>query len=164
LTSAVGAGLGALSKTGEAGTVMQEKRKLFFFKSKTPVSLWTSNLTSLLNRRDVLVRAKNIVASRGVMFEVGGKTWHQGTTIVKLLEGRRTIIHLQSMNIPAVHYFFDRAISSEQAVGIATGQVKPQQAPGFGGQVSAVESLCPAWANSKQALLKAHLHWPGDRK
>ncbi|HEX9923687.1 MAG TPA: hypothetical protein VGD99_13600 [Anaerolineae bacterium] len=162
LTGALGSGVGALSKTGPVGEVMQEKRRLLFFKKQVPVSLWTSSLTPWLNRRDVIgaVGAKNIVSSRGLMFTTGGQTWHQGTTVVKLPAGKRTLTHLQSLSLPASHYFFNRSISKEQAVGLASGRLEPLGLPGFVGQVSAVESLCPAWAQSKQLLLKAHLHWP----
>lgn len=165
VTSTVGTGLGALSKTGQAGTVMREKRTLFFFKSKTPVSLWTSNLTEFINKRDVMiVQGKNIVSSRGLMFKTGGRTWHQGTTVVKLGGQKRTITHLQSLNMPACHYYFDRPLSPENAVGIATGKVAPERVPGFAGQVSATESLAPSWAATKQALIKAHLHWPAGKR
>jgi len=166
VTSAVGSGVGALSKTGPAGEVMQEKRKLFFFKSKTPVSLWKSSLTPLINKRDVMtVSGKNIVSSQGVMFETGGRTWHQGTTVVKMAEGqKRTITHLQSMNMPASHYYFDRPVSNENSVGIATGKIRPEGVPGFAGQVSATESLAPGWAAAKQSLIKAHLHWPANKR
>ena len=162
ISGVVGSGLGALSKTGEAGQVIQEKRTLFFFKSKTPVSLWKSSLTPVINSRDAIgaVKKDNVLSSKGLMFTTGGRTWHQGTLVVKMPGGRRTITHLQSMALPATHYFFNRPISAEQAVGIAGGQIKPQQTPGFVGQVSPTESLCPMWTEAKQMALKAHLHWP----
>ena len=124
-----------------------------------------SNLTPLINKRDVMtVRGKNIASSRGVMFETGGKTWHQGTTVVKMAGGqKRTITHLQSMNVPASHYYFDRPVSNENSVGIATGKIRPEGVPGFAGQVSARESLAPSWAAAKQSLIKAHLHWPANK-
>lgn len=165
LTSAVGTGLGRLSQTGPAGTVTQEKRRLLFFKQQVPVSLWKSSLTPLLNKRDVIgtTQAQKVVSSRGVMFTTGGKTWHQGTTVVKMPAGRRTLTHLQSLSLPASHYFFDRPVSKERSVGLASGTLKPAEVPGFVGQVSAAESLCPAWAANKQTLIKAHLHWPPEQ-
>lgn len=164
VAGAVGSGLGALSKSGQAGTVMQEKRKLFFFSSKVPVSLWKSKLTPLINKRDVLaVSGKNIVSSRGVMFETGGKTWHQGTTVVKVGGQKRTISHLQSLNVPASHYYFDRPVSNQNTVGIAAGTIWPAQVPGFVGQVSRADSLVPGWAGVKHALIKAHLQWPANK-
>lgn len=161
LSSAVGSGVATLSKSGEAGTVIQEKRKLLFFKSKTPVQLWQSRLTPLLNRRDLLsVSGKSVLSSRGVMFETGGKSWHQGTTVFKLPAGqKRTISHLQSLSLPARHYYFNRPVSGQKAVGIATGQLNPEHVPGFVGQVSGRESLVPSWAGAKQALIKAHIQW-----
>jgi hypothetical protein len=164
LTGALGSGVGALSKTGQVGEVRQEKRRLLFFKKQVPVTLWTSSLTPWLNRRDMIstVGAKNIASSRGLMFATGGQTWHQGTTVVKLPAGKRTITHLQSLSLPAHHYYFSRPLTREQAVGLASGRFEPIDLPGFVGQVSPVESLCPAWAQSKQLLLKAHLHWPPE--
>jgi hypothetical protein len=162
LSGAVGSSVGALSKTGEAGQVVQEKRKMLFFKSKIPVKLWKSGLTGLINGRDIAVRRRHIVSSRGTMFEIGGKTWHRGTTVLKMPEGqKRTITHLQSLNAPATHYYFNRSVSNENAVGLAGGQIKPDKVPGLVGQISRTESLCPSWVAAKQALFKAHLHWPG---
>ena len=98
------------------------------------------------------------------MFETGGKTWHQGTTVLNTGGQKRTISHLQSLNAPASHYYFDRPVSNQNAVGIAAGTIKPAQVSGFVGQVSRTESLVPSWAAAKQTLIKAHLHWPGEKK
>ncbi|MCL4298079.1 MAG: hypothetical protein KJ077_20220 [Anaerolineae bacterium] len=158
---------GALSKTEETGQVMQEQRTLFFFKSQTPVTLWKSSLTPLLNRGDVSgtsrLTGQNIRASEGVMFQMGGKTWHRGTTVLKIPDGERTITHLSSLAYPAHTYYFNRSLSDEQAVGLATGQTKPGEVPGFVGQVSPTESLAPAWAETKRAMILAQLHF-GSRK
>lgn len=158
MTAALGSGVAALSKTDEAGQVIQEKRYLLFFKSKQTVSLWQSHLTGLLNRRDLIGR-REITASEGVLFESGGKSWHRGTITFKTQQGQRTITHLQGLSYPGNHYYFDRPISNEQAVGLATGQLKPERVPGFAGQLGKLESLCPTWAGTKRALILAKLHW-----
>lgn len=150
---------GALSKTEETGQVMQEKRTLFFFKSQTPVTLWQSSLTPLLNRGDVpgtsRLTGQNICASEGVMFQTGGKTWHRGTTVLKMPDGERTITHLRSLAYPGHSYYFDRSVSDEEAVGLTTGKTEPGQVSGFVGQVSAIEGLAPAWAETKRAMILA---------
>jgi hypothetical protein len=113
--------------------------------------------------RDAWLAAATVAwRCRGLMFATGGQTWHQGTTVVKLPAGKRTITHLQSLSLPAHHYYFSRPLTREQAVGLASGRFEPIDLPGFVGQVSPVESLCPALAQSKQLLLKAHLHWPPE--
>lgn len=154
---------GALSKTEETGRVMQEQRTLFFFKSQTPVTLWKSSLTPLLNRGDVpgpsRLTGQNIRASEGVMFQVGGKTWHRGTTVLKMPDGERTITHLSSLAYPGHSYYFNRSLSDEQTVGLVTGKIKPGEVPGFVGQVSPTEALAPAWAETKRALILAQIHF-----
>ncbi len=154
---------GALSKTEEAGEVQQEKRTLFFFKSQTPVTLWKSGLTPLLNRGDVLgasrLTGQNIQSSEGVMFQTGGQTWHRGTTVVKMTDGERTVTHLSSLSYPSHSYYFNQSLSDEQAVGLAAGKVKAEETPGFVGQVSPTEGLAPAWAETKRALILAQIHF-----
>lgn len=164
ISSLAGDAAGFVSRQEDVGQVMQEKRTLLFFKSKTPVTLWKSSLTGLINRQDVVgtsrFSGKNIASSEGVMFRAGGKTWHRGTTVVNMPGGRRTMTHLQGLSLPSSHYYFDRPVSDEQAVGVATGQVKPDIVPGFVGQVSSIESLCMGWAQAKHSLLRVRLHWP----
>jgi hypothetical protein len=48
-------------------------------------------------------------------------------------------------------------------VGLAGGQLEPETVAGFVGQVSPTEALCPAWAESKRALILARLYWPPER-
>ncbi len=158
-TSLVGVAAGNLTKTGEAGQVVREKRRFLVGTAKIPVELWSSSLTPLFNRRDILTR--QVISSKGVMFESDGQVWHRGTTVVKTSTGRRTITHLQSLNAPATHFYFSRPISNEQAVGLASGQLKPEETPGYVAGVSRLESLAPALAQAKHALIRAHLHWPG---
>jgi hypothetical protein len=158
----VGTGVARLSETGLAGAVAGEKRFLFFFKSKTSTRLWKSSLTPLLNRREV-IGSRLMSANRGVMFRAKGKTWHRGTVSFQVGPQKRTITHLQGLSYPGEHYYFDRSVSNARAVGIATGKLQPQTVPGYVGQISKSESLCPAWAGAKRALLLARLHWSPDR-
>lgn len=154
----------ALSKTGDAGQVFREKRVLFFFKTNKPVALWKSGLTNALNRRDVIGSPQNVISSDGVMFKPGkgNPTWHRGTTVVKTAGGERTVTHLQSLSLPGTHYYFNQAVSDEHSVGLATGKIKPEAAPGYVGQVRPVDMLCAGWASTKHALLKASLQYgPG---
>ncbi len=157
LSARAGSDIATLANAKPAGTVTQEKRQLFFFKSKTPVTLWQSGLTGLLNRRDRLTRQKYVESSQGVMFKLKDKTWHRGTSVVKTSRGNRTITHLQSMALPAAHYYFDREVADKDAVGIASGQVEAAAVPGYVGRVSELEGLS-TWGAAKTALLKAYLH------
>jgi len=161
VSGALGSEIADLTKTDEAGEVIQKKRKLLFFTSKEPVTLWKSSVTGLLNRRDVMVEAKRVKSSVGVMFKIKGDTWHHGTITVRTSSGTRPMTHLQSLKIPAAHYFFERQLTNEQAVGIAAGTTDPRPIPGYAGQVSAGESLSPAWSNVKQILIKSYLHQGG---
>jgi hypothetical protein len=162
LTAGLGAAAATATMTKDAGAVTQQKRSLVFFKSSQQVALWKSRLTPLLNRRDVIgtLKKDNILASDGVMFETGGKAWHRGTMVVKMPAGKRTITHLQSLNALGGHYYFDRSLSDEQAVGVASGQINPETIPGYVGRITAAEAMCSVWAGSKRAVLLARLHWP----
>ncbi len=168
LSGLAGNVVGAAGRKAEAETrqVRQKKRTLLFFKSQTPVTLWKSSLTEAINRRDAPPgTGRAVVSSEGVMFKVGGRTWHRGTMTADLPAGRRTVTHLQSLAIPSPHYYFDRPVSDEHAVGVATNQVKPEESPGYVGQVSQLEELCTVWAQTKHSLLKTRLYWPsGDNK
>lgn len=157
-----------LSRTRDLGTTTQEKNLLFFFKRNIPVKIWGSSLTPTLNRLDLVGNPQKIISNSGAMFRLGkvGSTWHNGTTVVKMGNGQtRTITHLQDLTFPASHYYFDRQISSKEAVGIASGQVKPESVSGYVGYVSPPEGLMPAWANAKQCLIKSYLSYgPRPRK
>lgn len=151
-----------LSRIRDLGTTTQEKNLLFFFKRNIPVKIWGSSLTPTLNRLDVVGNPQKIISNSGAMFSLGkaGSTWHNGTTVVKIENGQtRTITHLQDLTFPASHYYFDQQISSKEAVGIASGQVKPESVSGYVGYVSPVEGLMPAWANAKQCLIKSYLSY-----
>ncbi len=163
-TGSIGSAAGELSKTKDVAEVSTDKKVFFgLVGSKEYIIPFRSKLTDQINSRDVLLSAKNITNSKGVIFKVQGSTWHSGTIKVKMpASGKtRTIAHLQSMAMPASHYYFNKPVSNEQAVGIATGSVKPQDIQGFQGQVSQVESLVKPVADAKHGLIKAGLHWPG---
>jgi hypothetical protein len=143
------------------GTQVTEQ---FFFKSNTPVRLWSSRLTPLLNRRTVAGMGL-VTESRGLMLETGGQSWHLGTTTVATGQGERTVTHLQRLSLPGQSYFFNRPLSENEAVGLISGQkgFEPRQLPGYAGAVSEGEALAPLWAESKKALIRAHLLW-GDQR
>lgn len=153
----VGSSAAGFTKTADAGAIRQEKRKFFFFKTHQDVPLWQSSLTSWLNKADLIVQPKKVVSSDGVMFKSGATTWHRGTTVMKMEDGLRTVSHLQSLSLPATHYYFDQPLSDENAVGLATGKVKPETVPGCVGQVSVFEGLSPISARAKHWLIKSYL-------
>ncbi len=159
-TAALGSALAASSRTGDAGVVVQTKKRFFFFRKTEPVELWKSSLTRLLNRRDVLVEPNRVKSSAGVMFKLKDSAWHHGTLVVDSASGSRTMTHLQSLTVPAAHYFFGQQLTGEQAVSIAAGVTDPGTVPGYAGRVTAFESLSPAWSNAKQSLIKSYLHHP----
>jgi hypothetical protein len=153
-----GSGLARLSRVNQEGVTGGVSQK-FFFKSNTPVTMWRSRLTPFLNSQDVAVWTRGqIKSSQGVMLESGGKSWHQGTTV---LQTGQAITHLQSMAVPARHYYFNRPLSESEAVGLITGQkgFEAKNTAGFAGEISEVESLSPLWAETKRALIKAHIFW-----
>jgi hypothetical protein len=158
VTSIAGSATADLSRTAKTGTALQKRRRFLLFKSTRPVTLWKSNLTPWLNRRDVLVGPERVRSSTGVIFKLGRTTWHRGTTRLETTSGRRTMTHLQSLAVPSAHYYFDRTLSDQAAVSIAAGQVDPRVVPGYVGQVSTFEALSPALASAKQVILKAYLH------
>lgn len=155
-TMMAGTGLGRLSRPNEN----EVKRRVFFPNTtRQPVSLGPSRLTPFLNRADAgTAPVKN---SEGLLFEVGGKSWHRGTLTFQTGQGQRTLTHLQSLALPAMHYYFDRPLSDNETVGLITGQrgFEPKGLPGYAGQVTEVDSLCPAWAGIKHSLIQAHLRW-----
>jgi hypothetical protein len=149
----IGTGLARLSRQERASA---EQRFFFPNTTKLPVGVWPSRLTPLLNRLDG-------GQGDGVMFEVKGKTWHRGTVALKTGGGERTITHLQSLSLPQTHYYFDRRLSDNEAIGLVSGQkgFEPKYMAGYVGQVSEVESLAPAWAAAKTGLIRARLRWGG---
>jgi NADH-quinone oxidoreductase subunit K len=57
-------------------------------------------------------------------------------------------------------FFILTVAAAEAAIGLASGRMKPETVPGFVGQVSQTESLCPGWARTKHAFTRTALHWP----
>jgi hypothetical protein len=161
VTGKIGMATATLSETGPAGAVTTERRRFLFFKSKQTVELNRSGLTGWLNRQNVIGR-RELSASNGLLFTTGGKSWHRGTVTFTVGQNKRTITHLQSLSYPAEHYYFDRRLSNQQAVTLASGQTQPEAIPGFAGRVSKAEMLCPAWAGTKRALILARLHWKDE--
>ena len=94
------------------------------------------------------------------MFRPGKlETWHRGTTVVKMPDGKRTITHLQSLAYPQTHYYFDRPISDETSVGIAANKIKPETVAGYVGRISELEGISPNWMMAKQSMIKSYLHY-----
>jgi hypothetical protein len=158
-----GTGLARLSRRSEPGITAGLEQQFFFPDStKRPVRVWQSRLTPLFNRADAGL--SEVQRSDGLMVESQGQTWHRGTTVVKTTQGERTMTHLQSLTAPSTHYYFNRRLSDNETVGLITGQkgFEPKTLEGYAGQISEVESLLPAWAQTKRGLIQAHLRW-GDR-
>ena len=89
--------------------------------------------------------------------------WADDRTITFTIgQKKRTITHLQSLSYPAAHYYFDRRLSNQQAVALASGQRNAETIPGFTGRISQTEMLFPAWVGTKRALLLAQLHWNAE--
>jgi hypothetical protein len=130
------------------------------------VSLWRSSLTRTLNALDAPVpgQTRSFRHSDGILFKTGDTTWHRGTMIVETPKGERMLTHLQSLNLPAAHYYFDCALSDEQAVGIAAGRIHPESLPGYVGQVSPLESLTIAWGGAKHAMIKNVVYFRDPEK
>jgi hypothetical protein len=156
------AGLSLKEKTRE---LVQERRSGLFFKSKVKVAFAKSRLTGLLNRLDLSgshLLGQNIVSSEGDLVTARGKAWHRGAVVFKTPQGERTMTHLQSMTLPATHYYFDRALTDEETAGIVSDQkgFKPQKMAGYIGEVNAMEGLAPAWAQTKHAMIRTRLYFP----
>lgn len=159
-----GTGAARLARQGRSDRIGGVEQRFFFpGTSKVPVNVWQSSLTPLFNLADSA--GSRITSSEGKMFEVKGKSWHYGATVVKTRQGERTITHLQSLSIPAAHYYYSHLLSDNEVVGIITDQKgfepKALSSGGYAGQISEVESLCPMWASLKRSLIQAHLRW-GD--
>jgi hypothetical protein len=136
--------------------------------TRQKVPLFSSSMTGLLNRLDWIGMPKAKVKSGdGVVFETNGRTWHRGISTADTPAGERTITHLQSLSLPAAHYYFNQPVTDEQAVGIANtcptsgaGQkVRPETIPGYVGTVTRFESLAPGWGGVKHAMIKNALYY-----
>jgi hypothetical protein len=155
-SGSVATGLARLSRP-PGGAIEQ----CFFFAntSQVPARLWPSRLSPLLNRLDH--GPARLEASEGLMVEVNGRTWHRGVVVVKTALGERTISHLQSLTLPAAHYYFNRRLADHETVGIIAGQkgFEPKYLDGYVGRISELEMLAPAWARLKGNLIRTQLYW-----
>ncbi|MCP4386397.1 MAG: hypothetical protein GY798_34150 [Hyphomicrobiales bacterium] len=67
--------------------------------------------------------------------------------------------HLQSLNLPGSHYYFNRALRDDEVAGMIGkhhGFPEPRDVKGFLGEVTEVESLAPTVAHLKHRLIQAH--------
>ena len=133
--------------------------------ARTKVGVWESGLTHMLNKADLLGAHQlgiGVRSSDGIVFEASGQTWHRGTSVVDTPGGERTITHLQSLSLPADHYYFDRPLDDARAIEIANKTARPEDAPGYVGQISSLEALTPGWAMAKRAMITSQLYWGGS--
>ena len=156
VTTGLGTGLGRLSKS-------DQMRACTYFNGKVHLRSWPSRLTPFLNASDVQGFPVKVEASLGQLVESRGKSWHLGVTLVKSSQGERTIAHLQSLTLPATHFYFTRALREKEVAGIISGQPEfdPKHLPGFAGEVTEVESLAPAVAHLKKRLIQMHIFGGG---
>jgi hypothetical protein len=120
-------------------------------------------LSQVLNRLDLVGShrlGQNVTSSEGDIVRVGRGTWHRGTSVIKTPQGERTITHVQSLSLPAQHYYFDRRLSDEGTAGIVSGQEKAHRLPGYVGEVHRLENLMPSWGASKKAMITTRLYHP----
>ncbi len=169
LTGGIGTSVSRATRGGQVGEVTVPRwinRVSGKPMGKMQVRFWESGLAGPLNKADLLgahVTGKGVRSSEGAVFELGEKTWHRGTSVIDTPGGERTITHLQSLSLPADHYYFSRPLSDEHAAGIAVKTVRPEDVPGYVGQVSSLEALTPGWAMAKRAMITSQLYWGGSR-
>ena len=121
-------------------------------------------MTRFLNKLDLVGShrlGKNVVSSEGDIIKAAKNgAWHRGTSVVQTADGQRTITHLQSLKLPAQHYYFDRKLSDGQVAGLVSGQEKATRLPGYVGEVHPVENLVPSWGATKKAMITTRLYHP----
>lgn len=153
----IGTGVARLSRNGSAGQVEQRN---YFDRPQIQVRMYPSRLSAALNASDIRGWPVAVKRSAGKMYENRGQTWHAGTTTVATPSGeRRTMTHLQSLNWPGTHYYFNRALRDDEVAGmIGKHQAfpEPRDIKGFLGEVTEVESLAPTTAYLKRNLIQAH--------
>jgi len=145
-TGLAGSQAGALSRKSLAGSVVQDRRTLVFFKKKVAVNVWNSKVSQLINRTDHIGPVSTIRSSTGLLVKgKDGVTWHSGATVADPPNGERTLTHVRSLAYPGQHYYFDRPLSMKETVGLVTRQdgPPPQKMKGYIGQVSELESYPP---------------------
>ncbi|MFN8459285.1 MAG: hypothetical protein U0401_32310 [Anaerolineae bacterium] len=131
---------------------------------RTVMRTWSSRLTPVLNAGDIFGQpGVKIRSNGGMMWEHEGQVWHQGQTVAETSAGKRYITHLQRMSVPQTHYYFSGPLQDTEVAGLITenSNYQPRTIPGYAGQISEVEALCPTWADFKHAVIKTHLLW-GD--
>ena len=124
----------------------------------------SAKMTGFLNKLDLIGShrlGKNVVSSEGdIVRAAKGGAWHRGTSVVETPNGQRTITHLQSLKLPAQHYYFDRKMSDGEVAGIVSGQTKANRLPGYVGEVHPMENLVPSWGTTKKAMITTRLYHP----
>jgi len=162
-----GTGLARLSRNGSDGPVEQRN---YFDRPQIRMRMYSSRLSPALNASDIRGWPVSVKRSGGKMYENRGQTWHAGTTTVETPTGEeRTMTHLQSMNWPRTHYYFNRALRDDEVAGMIGqhhGFPAPRDVKGFLGEVSEVESLAPIVSRLKRGLIQAHAFFGdgGNRK
>lgn len=154
---------GAGTAVGRLSRSEPVQQRTYF--DRVQLRTWPSRLTPLLNAADIRgLRRVKVRFSEGQMFEHQGQTWHLGLIQVQTSRGERTIGHLQSLNAPPTHYYFNRALREAEVAGIIGHQqgFVPKHLPGFAGEITEVESLNPLLAGFKQRLIQTHLCF-GDK-
>lgn len=87
--------------------------------------------------------------------------WHHGASIFKTSQGEtRTVTHLQSLAIPAQHYYFDRELTRPEVAEIVTGLKQAHHVAGYVGGIHPAESLMPLWGGCKKGMITARLYYP----
>jgi len=151
----------ALARLSKPGSAQMEQRR--YFGGRVTLRRWPSRLTAALNAADIPPIGVTVKRSGGQMVEYQGRSWHAGTSIVDTPAGERAITHLQSLQWPARHYYFNRALGGQTIAGIISGhpEFEPKHLPGFAGQVGEVEALMPGVGATKRHLIRAALLWGG---
>ena len=150
-----------LSQGVKAGEVIiQDKDRLGFEKKPQSVALHNSSLTPWLNRANRLAVGEKVLWDSGVTLKGKKEAWHRGTTVVDLPDGggRRTISHMQTLNFPARHYFFNRGLSHAETAQIAWGHIKPQAVSGFVGESTPGDSLALVGGVIRRQYLRAKIY------
>ncbi len=121
--------------------------------------MYASRLSPALNAADIRGWPVPVKHSLGVMAESQGQSWHMGVTTVEAPQGeQRSICHLQSLNWPGTHYYFNRALKDEEVAVITSNHPafpEPKHMKGYLGEVTEVESLAPSIAHLKHRLIQA---------
>ncbi|MCB0190379.1 MAG: hypothetical protein KDJ65_00395 [Anaerolineae bacterium] len=124
----------------------------------------SARMTGFLNKLDLIGShrlGKNVVFSEGdVLRAAKGGAWHRGTSVIETPGGQRTITHLQSLKLPAQHFYFDRKLSAGEVAGLVSGHTKANRLPGYVGEVHPVENLVPSWGTTKKAMITTRLYHP----